>query len=450
MRLFNVTKSFVAATLTLSLAGSGLGCAAAVGVGGDDNVGATSQAVAVGSVLSGAQAAIRIVGMLGDYGKYGRAEVSTAEILDTVKKVQADLDALRGSVDKVQQEIIDTHTDVLNVEVLKTGNVIRALWDGYAAAAASTDATVLPAFLAQLRTGTTGLGDLHLADLQTMNDLIVGGDSSRSLLTLVKEQELLKGINALDHDAIGNFFAEKQQLQERGFFLLSEANADNPTFPKDALAQHKQLMTQQVQFFYATMRAYNASLREMGMKAREAQVTECTCVDLFCTQADWMSGWKFSDSVGSRTWPAVRDDGTSWSYTWSQCNQARTDWIGVQTTVARELESTKFCPAEKVYLEFKLLDVAGDYVFTKPSGEKVPATIRLGTGGDFLTLVQPGNPACALTPTSQYPSFQSAAGCRGPWTPNSSSCYTLYTGDDTVKAIVGGVTGGDVYMRVSE
>jgi hypothetical protein len=375
MRFPKFAKSVVA-VLALALAAPfAAGCAAQTGSEGEQ-VGTQSQALEPGSVFAGAQAALRVAGMLKSYQKYGQAEISTGEILAEVKAARADITALTASVSEIHTAVMTADKDVLTLPTTQKMNAINALFDGYRNAAASSDPADLPKFLDALVKGETGIGDLQWADLMTLDDVMLGKNGLSSLLTVVEELEAKKGPAAIGDDTIGRFMAEKRLVQEQAFFLLSEAHKKNPAIDlAQQKADHQARMAAQDVAFVAATNKYNQAMAAQTAAARTAQVTACTYDDTVILGIELYpndGAFVFDDAAWSPEGTAVRaHDFEMLGKT--NCNNIRNAHVAKMVGEADAALTVKLATAEQVYKEWSKVMGAeylvGQYEFTPARGE---------------------------------------------------------------------------------
>jgi hypothetical protein len=406
MRFPKFAKSVVA-VLALALAAPlAVGCAAPT-AGSAEQVGTQQQALEPGSVFAGAQAALRVAGMLKSYQKYGQAEISTGEILAEVKATRADIEALTVSVAELQSGILAANTDFLAKDVKRKTNDINALLDAYRNAAASDDPKVLTDLLAQLAaTGTTGFGDLQWADLENLDDVIRGNGVS-SLLALVAQAEAKKGPAAIGDDAIGRFMAEKRLLQEQAFFLLGEAHKSNPAVDLvQQKAKHEARMAAQDIAFVTVTNKYNATMSTQTAAARTAQVTACTyygesILGIELTPND--GPFVFDDAAWSPEGTAVRAHDFEVSGK-TNCNTIRNAHVAKMVGEADAVVVAKLTASQQVYKEWaKVMSaqyLVGQYEFTPARGEvknEWHSTTVVQTGDKTLKWTNAANVSWTLT-----------------------------------------------------
>jgi hypothetical protein len=265
-----------------------------------ENTGSTKQAaegtpaVGLGSITSGVQGAMLVVQMFNSTTKYGRVSVSPAEILAKVTELKADLDALTVATSQIQDAVRATHLAVLNVPALDKVNSIRSLWEGYTTVLAKKNDADTQAYLAEIAKRRSTSGQLDWADLDSLNDLIVGKNGSGNLLSLTAQDEATKGMAASADDRLGRYYVNLRLLQEEALFLLSEVDKKNPAIDLDVKrAQHLARMDEQAVAFNAATNEYNALVLTEATKATNAQVTACKCNDsrtLLCESASVVNG----------------------------------------------------------------------------------------------------------------------------------------------------------------
>ncbi|MFO0674567.1 MAG: hypothetical protein U0235_33965 [Polyangiaceae bacterium] len=300
----------VALALALALAAPTVGCAAPTDAEPSEvSLGQTQQAIAAGSVISGAKAAVEIVSMIKSYQEYGQAQISTGQILEAVNAVQADITALKDAVAELQTAVTTSHKDVLNVVALSKTNEMSALWDGYRVASASTDPAVLARFLDAVATNQALQGTLRWSDLATVNDVLVGKNGSSSLLNLMAQtlaDDVNGGRRTIDEDALGRFAAEKRLLQEEAFLLLREAAAKDPSVDLAAqTAAHQARMAEQEAAFFKATELFNKLILDKVGADREAKVTACHYADSYGPFDIKMwpdSGWYAYSDYGPNAW----------------------------------------------------------------------------------------------------------------------------------------------------
>lgn len=268
-----------------------------------ENTGSTKQAaegtpaVGLGSITSGVQGAMLVVQMFNSTTKYGRVSVSPAEILSKVTELKADLDALTVATSQLQDAVRATHLAVLNVPALDKVNSIRSLWEGYTTVLAKKNDADTQAYLAKIAKRRSTSGELDWANLDSLNDLIVGKNGSGSLLSLTAQDEATKGMAASADDRLGRYYVNLRLLQEEALFLLSEVDKKNPAIDLAVKrAQHVARMDEQAVAFNAATNEYNALVlteATKATKATNAQVTACTCNDsrtFLCESAAVVNG----------------------------------------------------------------------------------------------------------------------------------------------------------------
>ena len=455
MRFPKFAKS-AAAILALALAAPlAIGCAAPT-AGEGTQIGTQREALEVGSVFGGAQAAVRVVGMLKSYQKYGQAEVSTGEILSEVQAARADIKALTGAVAEIQTAVKTTDKDVLTQPTVDKMNAITALFDGYRNAAANSDPNELPKFLANLVEGKTGIGILQWADLETLDDVILGQKGLSSLLTVVGELEAGKGPAAIGDDGIGRFMAEKRLVQEQAFFLLSEAHKNNAAIDiADQKAAHQARMAQQDIAFVAATNKYNQAIVKQTAAARTAQVTACTYDDtlLFGIEMYPNDGaFQFDDAAWSPADPGVRaHDYEMLGKT--NCNNIRNTHVANVVSEATADVTTKLATAETVYRDWsKVMSteyVVGQYDFTPARGEVKNAwhtATVVQTGDKTLKWTNAANVSWTLTLSGSPSSLAVSSDC-----PYYAEGYITATVKFDAAGKVSGIVGpsGDVFVIAS-
>ncbi len=451
MRFPKFAKSAVA-ILALALAAPlAVGCAAPTGSEGE-HVGTQREALEPGAVFGGAQAAVRVVGMLKSYQKYGQAEVSTGEILAEVKAVRADLNALTASIGTVQTAIMTTNKDVLTEPMVNKMNAINALFEGYCNAAASTNPEDLPKFLDGVVKGQTGIGQLEWADLTTLDALIVGKQGLSSLLTIVGELEAKKGPAAIGDDAIGRFMAEKRLVQEQAFFVLGEAHKNNPAIDlAQQKAYHQARMAEQDIAFVAATSKYNQAMAAQTAAARTAQVTACTYYDTYFFGIEMYpndGAFQFDDAAWSPEGTAVRaHDFEVLGKT--NCNNIRNAHVAKMVSAADAVVTEKLAASQQVYKDWsKVMStqyLVGQYDFTPARGEVKnewhSATV-VQTGEKTLKWTNAANVSWTLTMAGSPSTLSVGTDC-----PYFAEGYTTATVKFDAAGKVSGIVGpnGDLY-----
>jgi hypothetical protein len=284
MRFLKFAKPLVAVA-AIAFAASNIGCAVPTSSEETAPLGTQKQAaeaagLALGDVAGGAQAAIQVITMLNNYKLYGEPVVSEGEILAKVNEVQAGLTALRTSVGQLQVAVLTTSVNVTSEPVVKVTNNIEALFQGYLTAAANSDPTVLSNYLDAIA-GLNGKdhptqGSLTWADMADLDAQLSGTLTSSGLFSLLAQSEATKGTASIESDVLDRVMADKQLAQEQGFFLLSKANAKNPTVDLAKWkATHDARMANQRAVFLSAVREYNKLVLAAQAAPRQAQVGEC-------------------------------------------------------------------------------------------------------------------------------------------------------------------------------
>lgn len=457
MRFPSFAKPIVAVLALAFAAPLAIGCAAPTG---DDasavTVGTQKQALEPGSVFGGAQAAIKIVGMLKSYQKYGQADVSTGEILAAIKAQQADLDALTASVSELHTAVIATDKDVLTVPTNEKLNSINELFDAYRTSAASSDPQVLKKFLDALATGGTGIGDLQWADLVSLDDVIVGKKGLTSLLGVVAELEAKKGPSAIGDDAVGRFMAEKRLVQEKAFFLLSEAHKNNPSVDlAQQKANHEARMAAQDIAFVAATNKYNQAMITQTAAARTAQISACTYDDTLFFGLELYpndGNFNFDDAAWSPEGTAVQAHDFEMAGK-TNCNNIRNAHVAKMVDIAEADVKAKLGSSEQVYKDWsKVMTTAylvGQYGYTPPYGqvknEWHSATV-VQTGDKTLKWTNAANVSWTLTLGADPSTLTVSADC-----PYFAEGYTTAAVKFDAEGKVSGIVGpsGDLFTIVA-
>ena len=451
----------IVAILALALAAPlAAGCASPTGDDGAP-IGTQRQAVeakagdampGVGSVFAGAQAAMRVVGMIKSYQKYGQAEVSTGEILAELKAARADIAALTATVSDIQTEVKITDKDVLTEPTTTKLNAITALFDSYSQAAASSNPKDLSDFLDNLRLEQTGIGDLKWSYLLDLDGVIQGKGGLSSLLSVVAEIEAKKGPASIGDDGIGRFMAEKRLAQEKAFFLLSEAHKTNPAIDlAQQRADHQARMAEQDIAFVTATNKYNAAMAAQTAAARTAQVTACTYGDNTFLGIEMYPNdgvFYFDDAAWSPEGTAVRAHDYEMSGK-TNCNNTRNTHVANMVGEANAALTVKLGEAEKVYKDWaKVMStqyMVGQYDFTPARGEVKNAwhsVTVVQTGDKTLKWTNAANVSWTLTMAGSPSTF--AVGTDSPY---YASGYTTaavkFDAAGKVSGIVG--PGGDLY-----
>jgi hypothetical protein len=278
MRSISFPKSVVALLAIALAAPAAAGCAAETQPQDVERLGTAKEAI---TPVDGAKAALQVFSMISNMKFQTDMKDGTAEILQKLDDVEADLDALKAALSETQSLVTQADKDVLNVQAMKiTDNIVR-LFQGYRNVAKSSDPNAIPTYLDQVRFNTTGLGTLDWTDLDFLNDLLVGKKGSSSLIALVGQVDAKRGTAGIQDNALGQWMAEKFLVQQEAFLLLSLANEKNPAivFADEVVAQQSRIADQQKAFLEAT-EAYNQALLTPLSQARVGQVTSCEYNDL--------------------------------------------------------------------------------------------------------------------------------------------------------------------------
>ncbi len=236
--------------------------------------------VGPGDVVGAATSAMQIVKMFNNYQKYGEVEVSTGEILDQVKQVQAQLDVLKAAMSQLNDAVTATHKDVLGVGAVQTLNSIDSLWQAFRTVKATNDDAKVQAFLASISSNTASAGSLRWSDLATLSDILAGANILDSLLDLVAQDSAARGLAASVDDTLGSFAIHARLVQEQGFFLLALADANNPSIDiEQRKVEHVAHIEAQTNALRGATATFNARVAATGAATRTSEIGDCTCVD---------------------------------------------------------------------------------------------------------------------------------------------------------------------------
>jgi hypothetical protein len=319
------------------------GCAVPTG-DADGNVGTQSQAegISPGDIASGASAALQMVQMFKSYQKYGEPVVTTGEILDKVNQTQADVAALTAAVGGIKDSITTTDKNVVLGPVVDKTTTMSAVFKGYVNISTTGTPEQTQAWLDKVG-GPDAVGvEERWAELEIVNNRLLGKDGLSSGLSLIVDTEVAKGEAAVDSDAIGRFMATIRLAEEQDFFVLSKASAKNPAINlADQLTAHQARMAEQDTAFFAAMAKYNTGMLDNAVSARTAKISACG-----------YAGGMFLGIETERNenaWFAYNDSGTAaGAYGQQNCDTARTTALATATADVRMTLSDKLWNAEQV------------------------------------------------------------------------------------------------------
>ena len=287
----------VAAALALSFAASNLGCAtpdapSPAGSSGT-NVSQTKQPF-VGVVFGMLNAGFQLAGMLQNYRDRGTLMTSNGEVIDAVKKMQGDLSKLKTQAGSIEAAVIQSNITAENLRAIETSNAIEQLWAGYLVADAKGP-EARKAYLQKIATDSALQGSLQWSDLDTLNDLVEGGNGSSSLLSLIEESQEKKGEAGIGIGTLDSWYAQKVLVLEEGYALLAAASENAPgiDLAQEAKNQAARRQKQDAAFLAAT-RKYNVAIVNQVRSARSSQVTMCSETDV--SKPGW-ERWQYRDNL---------------------------------------------------------------------------------------------------------------------------------------------------------
>lgn len=319
------------------------GCAVPTGeADGTTGTQAQAEAISPGSVASGAAAALQMVQMFKSYQQYGEPVVSTGEILQKVEQTQADVEALSAAVVGVKNSITTTDSNVVLAPVVDKTTSMLATFQGYANISKTGTEAEVNAWLANLGGPNASGVEARWAELEIVNNRLLGAPGVSSGLGLVADAEMTKGEAGISGDTIGRFMANVRLAEEQYFFVMSKASANNKAINlADQLAAHEARMAAQDAAFFAAMAKYNTGIVDSAIKARTAQFGAC--------------GYAGGTFLGIETqqnqnaWFAYNDGGTAYgAYGQQNCDIVRTAAVDKASYDVRKSMNDKLWAAEQV------------------------------------------------------------------------------------------------------
>jgi hypothetical protein len=313
MRFNRFLKPLVAALL-ITVAASSVGCSAG-GPTDAASIGTQAQAASAapptdwgktaGAAGAGVNAAMNIGSMISNYAKYGKAILTTGEVLNEVERTQAQVDALGTALTTIDSKVFRLEMDQTNlvaVDIENNANRLVSSWGRIQ----KSGTTAETAFLATVPQGAIE-GSLRWSDLTTLNDVMVGRDGTTGLIQMNGFMQG-KSANPAESDALGMWMANKMLVQQKAFLLLAAASANDPSVDLAAEAKAQQArMDQQELSFLAATRSMNKSLPDATRQVLESKQTVYAALSLVGT-------WTSPDGA---TWKATAVDNYNIRFTGS-------------------------------------------------------------------------------------------------------------------------------------
>jgi hypothetical protein len=295
-----------------------------------EKTGKVNQAVDIGQVASGAQAALTVVSMITTVAKYGELRITNNMIYDKITAVQGSLDTLTTKADAIALAQKETNANIFTAETTGLLSAVKILFQHYISLKGSNPEQ-LPTFYANLLTGTPdGLATLNLADLDTLS--ILGQKAIPYLASLYGGAGSSAAAIAATND-LGDYAASLQLRISQGFYLLAlakqeqakDAGADPDFAPQGtAVAANEARLSTLGDTFVAANHRMNELVVGAARAARQAAIGTCYAdYCYFCAQT-----WSFNDTsskVGKYSYTNTKD--SSYRFALDSCEAARASYF---------------------------------------------------------------------------------------------------------------------------